>query len=249
MHLGRFGLMTDMQESEIDDAFLTDSENTSGERQELTAWLRPIRVMLVDERVMMREGLAGLIEKEEGLTVIGQVSNLGSANELDTLADVIVTDIDQPDLGYGDMVIGIHAAFSESRILALSMVRHPAKVQYVLASGADGYLLKTATGTELINGIRALANGDTYLQPSLGVDLARWRRTLVATLELSSIEEQVLQLLALGNTNAEIARYLGVSLRTIETHRSRVYQKLGLKTRAELVQYARKADLIDDLPR
>jgi len=249
MHSGRLELMTDIPGGANEGLFLTHSENPSGGLEDTERRPRPVRVLLVDERVMIREGLSSLIEKDKDLAVVAEVSNLPDAKALGTFADVIVTDIDQPDLGYGDIVPGMQATFPASRILALSMVRHPAKVQYVLASGADGYLLKTAPATELITGIKALADGQTYLQPSLGVDLARWRRTRVATLDLSSIEEQVLQLLALGNTNAEIARYLGVSLRTIETHRSRVYQKLGLKTRAELVQYARKADLIGDVPR
>jgi two-component system response regulator NreC len=106
-------------------------------------------------------------------------------------------------------------------------------------------LLKTAATTELIVGIRAVADGETYLQPSLGVELARWHRPRDTTLGLSPKEEQVLRLLSFGNTNAEVARICAVSLRTVEAHRARIQQKLGLRTRAELVQYARELGILD----
>jgi DNA-binding NarL/FixJ family response regulator len=203
-----------------------------------------IRVLLVDSCVMIRQALSVLIDQQPDLVTVGQSDNASSANALGLFADVIVTNIDFPDTGYIEAVAGIRTEFPASRILALSIRRHPATVRYVLASGADGYVLKTAQPTELFTGIRALARGETYLQSSLGVEFMRWNEALPTTPELSAKEERVLYLLALGNTNAEIARGTKVSLRTVETHRSRIYQKLGLRTRAELVQYARKVGLL-----
>jgi two-component system, NarL family, response regulator NreC len=203
-----------------------------------------IHILLIDDRVMVREGLAMLIEQEPDFAVVGQESSVSSAKELHIKADVVVADIDVPDPTYGDVVPATGLLFPDVRLLALSMVRHPVKVQNALDAGVDGYLLKTAGSADLLTGIRALGRGETYLQPSLGIELVRWNRSPGTPLDLSQKEQHVLQMLVLGNTNPEIARYLGVSLRTVETHRSRVYQKLGLRTRAELVQYARTAGLL-----
>jgi DNA-binding NarL/FixJ family response regulator len=205
---------------------------------------RCVRVLLVDDRLMVREGLAGLVDKQPDLEVVGQASNLGDALELDVTADVIIVDIDAPDAKYGDSTARFNRSFPQSRILAISMVSHPAKVQSVLTSGAQGYLLKSAGAADLVAGIRALAAGNTYLQPSLGVDLARWNLTQATTSDLSAREEQVLGLLVLGYTNVEISHYCEVSLRTVEAHRARIHHKLGIRSRAELVQYARRVGLM-----
>jgi DNA-binding NarL/FixJ family response regulator len=203
----------------------------------------PVDVMLVDNRTVVRAGLCALIERQPDLVVVAQAASLGDAASFDIAPDVIVTDIDLPDAQHGDVIHGLRALFPRSSILVLTVVDHPAKVQSVLAAGADGYLLQTVAGTDLLAGIRALAAGETFLQPSLGVELARWQRPRDTTLTLSPKEEEVLRLLALGHTNAEIARLNGVSLRTVEAHRSRIHQKLGPHTRAELVHYAQQAGL------
>ena len=205
---------------------------------------QPVDVMLVDHRTMVREGLCALIDQQPDLAVVAQVSGLAAAGGLDITPDVIVTDIELPE--DGDVISGLRKLFPTSSILVLTLVAQPAKVQSALAAGADGYLLTTAATTDLLTGIRALADGETFLQPSLGVALARWQRPRDTTLALSPKEEQVLRLLALGHTNAEVARLSGVSLRTVETHRTRIHQKTGCRTRAELVQYARAAGL--DVP-
>ena len=124
----------------------------------------------------------------------------------------------------------------------MTLVDHPLKVRQVLEAGADGYMLKTVPTSEFFFGIRAVARGETYLQPSLGVELARWHRapleTTVYVDQLTPKELEVLRLLALGHTNSEIAQMRGVSLRTVEAQRACILQKLGRRTRAELVQYA-----------
>jgi two-component system response regulator NreC len=203
----------------------------------------PVKVLLVDNRVLVREGICALIAGQPDFAVVAQVASVASAKGLDITPDLIVTEIDLPDAQQVDVISALRASFPQSAILVLTLVDHPAKVQSVLAAGADGYLLKTAATYDLLTGIRALAAGNTYLQPSLGVELARWHRFRDAS-GLSPTEERVLRLLALGHTNAQVAHLCEVSLRTVETHRARIHQKLGRRTRAELVQYAREVGLV-----
>lgn len=210
-----------------------------------SALVTGVTVMLVDPRTVMREGLCALIEQQPDIVVVAQAATVGHAAGLDVQPDVIVTDIDLPDAKHGDAVSGLRSHFPRSPILVLTSIGQPDKVKSVLAAGADGYLLKTASTADLLTGIRALARGSTYLQPSLGVQLARLNQPRDTVVGLSPEEEQVLRLVALGHTNVEIARLCGVSLRTVETHRGRIHHKLGRRTRAELVQYAREVGLVE----
>jgi DNA-binding NarL/FixJ family response regulator len=123
-------------------------------------------------------------------------------------------------------------------------VAEPAEVQSILAAGADGYLLDTAESADLRAGIRAVAAGGTYLQPALGVHLARSHRAPDTTLGLSPQEEHVLRLLVLGHTNVDVARLCNTSLRSAETLRAHIQRKLNRHTRAELVEYARQHGLV-----
>jgi two-component system response regulator NreC len=206
---------------------------------------RPVYVVLVDNRTVIREGLCALIEQQPDLAVVAQAASVREAGGLDVAADVVVTDVDLPDARYGDVISGLRVFFAATPILVLTRVEHPAKVQAALAAGANGYLLKTAAAADLFGGIRRVAAGEAYLQPSLGVELARWHRPRNTTLELSPKEEQTLRLIALGHTNAEVAQLCGVGLRTVEAHRARIHQKLGRRTRAELVQYAREVGVVE----
>jgi len=207
---------------------------------------RTVDVLLVNTRPLVRGGLCALIEQEPDLVVVAQAASVGDAGDLDVDPDVIVTDLDLPDAQQGDVIESLRGRFPKCSILVLTQEDHPATVESVLAAGADGYLLlHTAAATDLLTGIRALAAGETFLQSSLGVGLARLRQPRDRTLALSQQEEQVLRLVALGHTNAEVARQRGVSLRTVEAHRARIHQKTGCRTRAELVQYARQAGLVE----
>ena len=207
---------------------------------------RPVDVMLVDGRDVVREGLRTLIDQQPDLVVVSQVAAVHDAGRLEDTPDVIVTDIDLPDAKHRDVITGLREFFQQSPILVFTAIDHPATVQSVLDAGAEGYLLETATPSDLLTGIRAVARGETYLQPELGVELARWHRPRELTPALSPKEVDVLRLLALGHTNAEIAHLSGVSLRTVETHRARLQRKLGRRTRADLVRYARDVGLVPD---
>ena len=204
-----------------------------------------IHVMLVDSRAVVREGLSAVIDQQSDLVVVAQAASVRDAGSFDVRPHVIVTDIDLPDAKNSDVISALHGYFAQSSILVFTPIGHPTEVQSVLAAGAAGYLLETAATSDLLSGIRAVADGRTYLQPSLGVELARWHRPRETTLGLSPREEQVLQFIALGHTNVEVARLCNVSLRTIESHRAHIHRKLGLRTRAELVQFARETGLVE----
>jgi two-component system response regulator NreC len=204
-----------------------------------------VKVMLVDDRTILREGLCALIEQFSDVTVIAQAASLESARCVDTRPDVIITEVDLPPSRHAEVVEVLHATFVDSRILVLSHVNHPAVVHAALAAGAEGYLLTKATSADLLNGIRALAIGESYLQPSLGIELALWDRSRESALQLTPKEQTILRLIVLGHTNAEVARQVGMSVRTVETHRVRIHNKTECRTRAELVEYARVARLFD----
>jgi two-component system response regulator NreC len=223
--------------SDFDDEF--ESHESS---RELSA---AIAVALLDSKTMVRQALVLLLSAQPDVKVVAQGAKVADLEEAEVEADVIVTEIELPDTKPSDVIRQLRQVKPESAILVLTLVSVPAKIQAVLAAGADGYLLKTANAEELITGIRAVARGEPYLQPSLGVELARWNSLGDTSTRLSAKEEQVLGLLALGHTNVEISGIVGASLRTVETHRSRILQKLGGPTRAELVQYAHAAGLVD----
>lgn len=218
-----------------------------------------IRVALVDDECVMRHGLCYFLEEQSDIEVVGQAGSVAEVVALRIEPHLLVTDLDLPDVRGHEVVVALRGRFPTTSILVLSRSRHPAKVRDALAAGAHGYLLKTAQPSDLLVGVRAVAHGDSYLQPSLGVELARWTSggnasaalpgagagDEAALERLSPKEEEVVRLVALGHTNAEIAKLLGVSLRTIETHRARVLQKLGHPTRSGLVAWAQRAGLID----
>ena len=201
--------------------------------------------MLVDSRAVMREGLRAVIDREPGLTVVAQAATVRDTRSLDVTPDVIVTDIDLPDAKYGEVIAGLRESFrNQSAILVFTPIGDSIEVESVFAAGADGYMLESADATDLFAGIRAVAAGETYLQPSLGAKLARSHRPADPTLGLSPQEKHVLRLLVLGHTNGDVARLLHTSLRTAETHRADIQRKLGRQTRAGLVEYAREIGLV-----
>ena len=209
-----------------------------------------MNVLLVEDHNVVREGIRMLLETGNGLRVVGEASSLGDALASDADPDVVLADLVLGDADGSEVVEALHKRFPEARILVLTMVDNPTDIRRAFGAGADGYLLKDAAGEDLIEAVHRVAAGESYLQPSLGVSLAQTAGSgsgsRVGTHEvLSPRETQVLKLLAIGHTNAEIAETLGVAVRTIEAHRASLQSKLGIKTRAEIVRYASRVGLVE----
>ena len=208
---------------------------------------QPIRLALVDAQSIFREGLRALVDQEPDLEVVAEATNLQAAEELQVEVHVVVTDLALDDETREEVIQRLRACFQGAAIMALTVLDDLTTVQQVLAAGADGYVLKSANKNDLFAGIRTVASGGLYLQPSIGIAFASRPpedSARPAVNGLTPKETDVLRLLALGHTNAEIAQLVGASLRTIETHRAHIHQKLDRHTRAELVRFALDAGLL-----
>jgi two-component system response regulator NreC len=210
---------------------------------------RPISVLLMDDHQIVREGIRALLERQQEIDVVAEAASVGEATSLEVQPDVIVADLVLPDERGSEVVRRLRERYPDSAVVVLTMVDNPTDVQLCLAAGARGYLLKETASTELVDAVRKVAAGQDYLQPSLGAALAKWREApgrvhARAIDDLTPRELEVLRLIALGHTNAEIATMLYVSVRTVENHRASVMRKLGLRTRAELVRHATESGLV-----
>lgn len=211
-----------------------------------------IRLLIVDDHQLVRSGLRRLLEAEQDLTVEDEAGNAYDAVRLARLhkPDLILLDVVMPGGSGLDAIPEILEAAPDANVLALSMQDDPSYVRQAFASGAKGYVLKEAADDELLAAIREIAAGGTYVDHQLGARLAAFDAKAAAETEqdpLSDREREVLRLLALGHTNQEISKLLFISVRTAETHRARIMQKLGLESRAELVRHAiRRGLLVED---
>ncbi|TAM93674.1 MAG: response regulator transcription factor [Jatrophihabitans sp.] len=212
---------------------------------------RTLDLLLIDDHAVVRAGLRLLIEQQPDMQVCGEAASVSEALALICSPDVIVLDL---VLGRGtrasDVVAAVTAGYPGVPVLALSMIDSLPVVDSVIAAGARGYVLKDSAATEVVDAIRAVSAGHDYLQPALGAALVRWKNRLVAsanprTASLTEREQQILRLVALGHTNAEIAGMLTLAVRTVETHRSHIVHKTGAQNRAQLVRLAQDAQLID----
>jgi two-component system response regulator NreC len=211
-----------------------------------------VRVILVDDHAVVRSGLRLVLEREEDIEVVGEA---GTADEGIRVArlekpDVILLEVVLPGGRSGiEATHDVIAASGGAKVLVLSMQDDPSYVREAFASGASGYLLKEAADVEVVQAIREVAAGNRYVHPALGARLAQAEvdaARKAADDPLSEREREVLRLLALGHTNQEIAKQLFISVRTAETHRAHIMQKLGLGTRAELVRYALANGYLDE---
>jgi two-component system response regulator NreC len=213
---------------------------------ELDAPAEPLRVVLVDDHAVVRAGLAKLLADHAGIELVGQAGDVPNALEVVEVKrpDIVILDI---ELGDRDALVEVLppmlARTRKPLVLILSMHDDAEHVQTAFAAGAHGFLLKDAAESDLIDAIFALARGERYVHPVLGARLAA--AALAGPSDpLTDREREIAKLLALGNTNQEIASQLYLSVRTIETHRAHVMAKLNLRTRADLVQWALNAGLI-----
>ena len=202
----------------------------------------PIRLVLADDHAIVRDGLRTLIASAGDVEVIGEADNGHDAARLagELQPDVVLIDISMPG-GGPDAAERIAQAAPDTRVLVLTMHDDRAHLGRMLEAGAAGYVLKHAAPDELMRAIRAVCAGEAYVDPRLAGAIlrpaAREARD-VADVVLSAREEDVLRRIAWGESNKAIARELGISVRTVETYKSRFSEKLGLAARSDIVRYA-----------
>jgi two-component system, NarL family, response regulator NreC len=204
-----------------------------------------IRIVLADDHAVVRSGLRMLLDSEGDFEVVAEASDVeGAARYVrGHHPHVLVLDLNMPGGSSLAAIPVIRAESPGTQIVVLTMQQDPAFAREALGSGALGYVLKEAADEELVEAVRRAAAGASYLNPGLGARIAAEPPPGPPD-DLSEREVDVLRLIALGHTNAEIAEQLFLSVRTVETHRSHIQQKLRLSTRAELVGYALQRGLI-----
>jgi two-component system response regulator NreC len=209
-----------------------------------------IRIVLADDHQVVRTGLSLLLGASEDIEVVAEAGDVDAALRavLGHKPDVLVLDLNMPGtLSSLEALSEISERSAKTATVVLTMHEDPEYARRALRGGALGYVLKEAADTELVEAIRRAAAGETYLNPSLGARLATTPETPAGPPDdLSRREVEVLRLIALGHTNTEIGSQLFLSVRTVETHRAHVQQKLGRSTRAELVRYALDHGLLDE---
>ncbi|MDQ3875225.1 MAG: response regulator transcription factor [Actinomycetota bacterium] len=209
----------------------------------------PVRVVVVDDHAVVRSGLRLVLDAEEDIETVAEAGNAREAifAVRREQPDVVLMDVVMPGASGIDATPAVLREAPDAKVLVLSMQDDPAYVREAFAAGASGYVLKEAADEELVAAVREVAAGGRYVHPALGARLATAEAEARARAEadpLSDREREVLRLLALGHTNQEIGKTLYLSVRTVETHRAHIMQKLRLSTRAELVRYALEQDLI-----
>ncbi len=205
-----------------------------------------ISVVIADDHALIRSGLRQLLDGEPGLRVVAEAGDVGAASECvrGHRPNVLVLDLNMPGGSTLEAIPQIRADSPTTRIVVLTMQDEPAFAREALGAGAMGYVLKETADTELVDAVRCVAAGERYLNPRLGARLASAPPTGSLD-DLSEREVQVLRLIALGHTNAEVAAQLFLSVRTVETHRAHIQRKLGMTTRAQLVRYALQRGLLE----
>ncbi|MEK6753764.1 MAG: response regulator transcription factor [Chloroflexota bacterium] len=211
------------------------------------------RVLLADDHAVLRSGLRLLLTSQNEYDVVGEASSgtetLSLAEQLQP--DLILLDLSMPALGGLDALPILRKLVPSARILILTMHDDPQYLRQALKHGASGYVLKKAADSELLSAMRSVLRGEVYVHPSM-------TRILLEDMlpksqsgdykdswsSLSEREQEVVKMVALGHTSAEIAKQLNLSAKTIETYRARGMEKLGLQTRAALVKFALQEGLI-----
>ena len=220
--------------------------------------MKPVKVILADDHSLVRAGIRSLIQNIPGVEVIAEADNGRDAIKLiDELnPDLVLLDIAMPELNGLEVVARISKEFSDTKVIILSMHTNEEYVVQALRSGASGYLLKDAAPNELEIAVNAVMRGETYLSPAISkhvVDNYLKRISNVSPdkelspdifTQLTSRQREILQLIAEGNSTKEIANKLNVSIKTVETHRMQLMDRIGIHDVAGLVRYAIRAGII-----
>jgi two-component system response regulator NreC len=208
----------------------------------------PVRIVLADDHAVVRRGLELLLAAEDGFEVVASVGDVQAAIRAARgyKPDVLVLDLNMPGGSSLEAIPRIIEASPGTRIAILTMQSEPAFARQALGAGALAYVLKEAAEEELVEAVRRAAAGETYLNPQLGARIAAEPPAPSGTPDdLSEREVEVLRMIALGHTNAEIAEQLYLSIRTVESHRAHIQQKLRRSSRADLVRYALDHGLVE----
>lgn len=207
------------------------------------------KILLADDHTIVRQGLKLIISSHADLQVIGEAANGREVLELaeKLKPDVILMDVAMPELNGIEATRRLHEVSPRTKVLVLSMHKEAVYVREILKAGARGYILKDAIDTELISAIQSVARGDGYISPAIsGTLLSDYRQNITNPLDLlSSREREVLQLIAEGKTNKEVATRLNLSVYTVDSHRGKIMEKLNLHSTGELVRFAMKQGLVD----
>ncbi|HZL48062.1 MAG TPA: response regulator transcription factor [Solirubrobacteraceae bacterium] len=205
-----------------------------------------IRLVLADDHAVVRSGLRMVLDSEPDFEVVAEASDIEAARRYvrGHHPKVLILDLNMPGGSSLEAIPILRQESPDTQIVVLTMQQEPAFAREALRAGALGYVLKEAADDELVEAVRCAAVGESYLNPKLGARIASEPPPGPPD-DLSEREVDVLRLIALGHTNSEIAEQLFLSVRTVETHRSHIQQKLRLSTRAELVDYALKRKLIN----
>ncbi|HEU0122797.1 MAG TPA: response regulator transcription factor [Bryobacteraceae bacterium] len=210
---------------------------------------KKIRVLLADDHAVVRQGFRMILGAQTDMEIVGEAGNGREAVQMsDQLQpDVVVMDVAMPELNGIEATRRITEAAPHTRVLALSMHKDSVYVREILRAGARGYLLKDSIDVDLLAAVRAIAKGEGYLSPAVSdAVLSDYRKHVTDPLDLlSSREREVLQQIAEGKTNKEIATSLNLSVYTVDAHRGRIMEKLNLHSTSELVRFAVRKGLID----
>jgi two-component system response regulator NreC len=206
-----------------------------------------ITIVLADDHPVVRQGLRMLLEAEPDIEVVAEAGDVDAAKRyvLGHKPGVLVLDLNMPGGPSLEAIPAVAESSPSTVVVVLTMQDDPAFARQALSAGARGYVLKQAAGEELVKAIRTAVDGGTYLNPELGARMAAEPVQHGPPGDLTEREVDVLRLIALGHTNNEIAEQLHLSVRTVETHRAHIQQKLRISSRAELVRYALDNDLIE----
>jgi two-component system response regulator NreC len=208
-----------------------------------------IRILLADDHILVRQGFKLILSGQPDMEITGEAANGREAVEQaeKLQPDIVIMDVTMPELNGIEATRRITAAAPRSRVLALSMHKDAVYVREILRAGARGYLLKDSADADLIAAVRAVAKGEGYLSPAISdAVLTDYRKHVTDPLDLlTTREREVLQMIAEGKTNKEIATTLNLSVYTVEAHRGRVMEKLNLHSTGELVRFALRSGLID----
>ena len=215
-----------------------------------------LRVFLADDHAIVREGLKALINGQAGMEVVGEAADgrTACARAKEIHPDVVVMDVSMPEMNGVQATRELRAQCPAVKVLALTVHEERSYLRDLIEAGASGYVLKRSAAEDLVHAVQVVARGDVYLDPSVTAvvlgKLARPRpQNESSSLELSDRETEVLQLVAQGHSNREIAGFLRISVKTVETYKARSMEKLGLTGRADIVRFALQKGWLQDTRR